>query len=470
MNPNTSTLIRPDVSQTSVPWAEEERNPQNPELVFQAGLRNHNIANTAYPIAHRKTIWDYRVQEEQYEDLYRRTFQAHDPIGLYMHIPFCEARCRYCEYTVVTGTEEEARRQYVKALQNELKFYGNLIGRKELIGMDIGGGTPSLVSAQDVQSLIHTMDDYFNRGPNFSISIETTPKLAAEMPDRLAGYRNAGIDRISMGIQTINPEMLRRYGRELNRVDYNAKATWNIRKAGFRRFNLDLMYGFAGQSTEDFLATVQHTIELEPEYITLYRMRYKGTAVKKEAADVVLRRVKEMNRYAVELMAEHGYTANPGKNTFSRIEGDKGTSAYLTERVVNATPYLGTGLGAQTFTCNLLAYNQGAAARRMKKYLEYVSENRPPIQDLYLLPKGEGMAKMVAVSFYFGEINTKEFYNKFGVSLEERFREEIEFVESKGLMYRNGDFWSLTKEGANNFNGVIALFYSDRVKEYLINL
>ncbi|MCB1159437.1 MAG: radical SAM protein [Leptospiraceae bacterium] len=467
MKPQTNLLEK---NASALTWADEERNPQDPVEVFAAGIRNHNLANTAYPIAHRKTIWDYKVSEERYEELLSSSFRAFEEIGLYMHIPFCEAKCRYCEYTVVTGTQREGRLSYLEALQEELYFYGNLLGPKELVGLDIGGGTPSLLETEDVVKLIKAMDANFIRKEGFSISIETTPKLAAELPDRIKDFREAGIDRISMGLQTVNPDMLRRYGRELNRVDYNTLAVRNIRKAGFNRFNVDLMYGFAKQSPEDFLQTVEHAIRLEPEYITLYRMRYKGTLVSKEAAEVELDRVNDMYNKGRELMAKHGYLANPGKNTFSRVYTEIGTSAYLTERVSKATPYLGTGLGAQTFTCNLLAYNQGAASKKMNRYIESIQEKKAPIQDLYLLPPGEGMAKMIAVSFYFGEINTKAFIDKFGVSFEKRFAPELDFIREEGLMKKEGDYFSLTKKGANYFNGVIALFYSDRVKEHLISL
>jgi oxygen-independent coproporphyrinogen-3 oxidase len=129
------------------------------------------------------------------------------------------------------------------------------------------------------------------------------------------------------------------------RIGYNRQAVENIRRAGFRRFNIDLMYGFAKQSSEDFRRTIEYTIHLDPEYITLYRMRYKGTSVADEAGQIELGRVIEMYALARQMLTEAGYQANPGKNGFSRVAGDPGTSAYLTERVVRSTPYLGPGVG-----------------------------------------------------------------------------------------------------------------------------
>jgi oxygen-independent coproporphyrinogen-3 oxidase len=273
-----------------------------------------------------------------------------------------------------------------------------------------------------------------------------------------------------MGLQLTNPRLLEAYGRGINRVGYNRRAVDNIREAGFRRLNIDLMYGLAQQPLADFRRTLEQTIALGPEYITLYRMRYKGTRVRAEADRVDLDQVMRAYELARELLLAAGYRAQPGKNGFSRVPGDPGTSEYLTERVVHSTPYLGLGLGAQTFTNNILAYNLGAAEKRLKRYLAAVGQGRLPIQDLYLLPPSEGMAKMISVSFYFGQIHLGAFCQNFGVELEQAFPDELDFVRRRGLMQTHGQALCLTSRGARVFNGVVALFYSPRVKDHLVKL
>jgi oxygen-independent coproporphyrinogen-3 oxidase len=454
-------------------WIPEDRgNPIAPEKIFQTGLQNHHLANTAYPIAHRKTIWTYRQPTERHRELLARAFGASDRMCLYAHIPFCERRCAFCEYTVMDNHNEDLEIQYHQALLQELDLYMDLLGakNKELGGFDIGGGTPSLINPKRIGELVEHVTRRFHLSPGFGISIETTPKIAATLPERLTAFRSFGIDRISMGLQMVNPKLLREYERDINKIGYNHQAVENIRQAGFRRFNIDLMYGFAKQSLEDFQQTLEYTIRLEPEYITLYRMRYKGTRISDEAQDIELKRVVEMYQMACSLLTAAGYRANPGKNGFSRVIGDPGTSEYLTERVVWGTPYLGLGLGAQTFTNNLLAYNHGAATKRMECYLRTVKAGELPIQDLYHLPLSEAMAKMISVSFYFGQIHLEAFRYRFGMELEERFPDEIAFVLDRGLMEYHGQTLRLTTKGAKVFNGVIALFYSDRVKEHLLSI
>lgn len=461
------------VSRSPLGWVtDDERRRFDPLDVFNAGIRHHHLANTAYPIAHRKTIWDYRQPQDRHTTLLKTAFRVNRSLSLYMHIPFCEHRCRYCEYTVLEEESLDEISRYQRALLRELTLYRDILDVEGslLAGFDIGGGTPLLMEAELIIELVEQVCSIFRVGPGFSISIETTPKVAASEPDRLRLVRASGVERISMGLQMVNPRLLRQYGRDLNRVGSNRLAVDNIRSAGFERFNIDLMYGFTHQGLDDFRRSLEYTIQLGPEYITLYRMRYKGTRIQEEACDIELDRIMAMYSMAYEILTGAGYLSQPGKNTFSRLPGDVGTSAYLTERVIESTPYLGLGLGAQTFTNNILAYNLGAAEKRLVRYMRAISSGQLPIQDLYHLPRAEAIAKMISVSFYFGQVTLAAFSQKFGIRLEDWFPDEIAFVLENGLMEYAGLVIRLTEKGARHFNGVIALFYSDRVKEHLLQL
>lgn len=456
----------------SLVWAPEGAWPPfDPAEVFTAGLRRHHLANTAYPIAHRKTIWEFRQEAARHPGL------LHDALAgrrfcLYLHVPFCERRCAFCEYCVLERHDEAIEAAYFAALEREAGFYLALLGPDagELAGLDVGGGTPLLAAPERLGAVLDRILRRLRPAAGFGMSIETTPRLAARRPERLAAVRALGIERISMGLQTASARLLAAYGRDINAVGDNRPAVENIRRAGFRRLNIDLMYGLAQQTVEDVDAAARAAVDLGPEYITLYRMRYKGTRVAGEAAQVELERVNAMHERAREILLAAGYDANPGKNAFSRVPGDAGTSAYLTERVVRSTPYLGLGLGAQTFTNNLLAYNHGAATKTLDRYLAAVAAGELPIQDLYHLPPSEGMGKMLAVSFYFGQIHRGSFREKFGRELDECFPAEIRFLEERGLMESAGPVLRLTPAGSAAFSGAIAQFYSPRVKAHLLGL
>jgi oxygen-independent coproporphyrinogen-3 oxidase len=461
--------------QDSFTWntpAPADQRPWPPAAVLAAGLRHHHIANTAYPIHHTTTMRPYRVPRDQVEQVAVAAWASTDRLGLYVHVPFCQARCKYCEYAVVDRGEQPLEDAYFAALLREFALYRQRLStqRKTLIGFDIGGGTPAWAKTEHIRRVVEVARDSFAFQPGMVISIETTPVIADREPQKITAFREMGIGRISMGVQTTQLRLAQALGREYDGPTMLERAVHNIRQAGFDRFNIDLMYGFANQRLAGWRRTVEQTIALGPEYITLYRMRYKGTAIQEQAADVTLAQVKELETTAYRLLRAAGYEGWPGKNTYSRIPGDPGTSDYLTERVVKGTPYLGLGLASQSFSPYTLSYNQGAASKSLRSYLAAVKAGRLPLQDLYFLPLEAAMAKMISVSFYFGGIHRDNFRAKFGVPLEEQFPREVAFVLDQGLMAPSGPWLRLTPDGVDHFNGVVALFYAGAVKEHLVNL
>ncbi|MBI3930328.1 MAG: radical SAM protein [Armatimonadetes bacterium] len=455
-----ATLWRPPVAEDAV--------APSPAACFEAGERNHHISNTAYPIAHHLTFKPYRVEKERQREMVLKAFQGIDDLCLYAHIPFCETRCSYCEYTVVGKGELSRTRAYMDRLNRELELYRGLLGSRTVHGFDIGGGTPSFVEAELIGELVENARSSFRFTPGVVISIETTPRIAAADRGKLEAYKRMGIDRISMGIQVIQPDLLRILNRDGNGVEHHRRAVEHVREAGFEKFNVDLMYGFADQSLESWRATVEHAIGLAPEAITLYRVRYKLTRISAHARRVNLGDVRAQAELAKRLLADAGYLANPGKNTFSRIPGDPGTSDYITRRVVDGMPYLGLGLGAQSFTHATLSYNDGAATKELLPYLRSVDAGRLPLQDLYDLPLAHMMAKMICVSLYFGEIDRRAFLDKFGTAIEDAYPQEVAFALERGLVELNSRALSMSERGARHFNGVVALFHAPSVKRYLL--
>ena len=268
----------------------------DPAEVVEAGLRNHHIANTAYPIAHDQTFGPYRVPRARHEEVVRAAWEGIAELGLYVHVPFCETRCSFCEYTVVGRAEagDDSVRAYGDAVLAELDLWDRTIGLagRKIGGLDVGGGTPSFVPASEIERFLVAIRARMRLSDDADISIETTPKIAAAEPDKLRAYRAMGIDRISMGIQVVQPDLLRVLNRDENGIEHHHRAVENMRRAAFERVNVDLMYGFHGQSDASWEATLAHAISLEPEYVTLYRMRYKLTRISHHAPHVTLEPVQ----------------------------------------------------------------------------------------------------------------------------------------------------------------------------------
>ena len=433
--------------------------------VFDRGIKFHHYCNTAYPLR-PNSLAQYEVHDpnEMY-GVVKDNIEKQKELCLYVHVPFCQSRCKFCEYVVLDKPNEGDADRYVEYLLKEIEMYRQMIKDKPIAGYDLGGGTPSYLSVDNLKQITDSIKR-FNLNDGIYMSIETTPVIAAKDINKIKAMKDMGYNRISMGFQTVSEKLLESLGREGSKFIYE-QAVENIKKAGFDRLNIDLMYGFLNQSDEDFANTIKYTIALNPEFITLYRNRYKGTKLEAESQGVTLYKVNRQYDIAYNLLKEAGYIANNGKNTFSRIPGDMGTSSYLTKRVIDATSYVGFGLGAQSFVGNYLAYNLGCADHKLQKYFEAIDNGILPINDIADMPVEEVRAKAISVMFYFGFISMKSYKARFNEDFREVYRAQIDYLEKNSLMqFVDEDTFMLTDYGAAHLYGIIPLFYSERsVKE-----
>lgn len=433
--------------------------------IFERGIKFHHYCNTAYPLR-PNSLAQYEVHETHaVYDLIKTNIEKQKDLCLYVHVPFCQARCKFCEYVVLDKPAQNDPDQYVEHLLKEIEMYREVIRDKPIVGFDLGGGTPSYLSVENLKSITDSIKKFNLQGEMY-LSLETTPVIAANEFNKIKAIRDLGYNRISMGFQTVSEKLLESLGREGSKFIYE-KAVENIRKAGFDRLNIDLMYGFLDQSDEDFANTIKYTIALQPEFMTLYRNRYKGTKLEAESQGVTLYKVNRQYDIAYRLLKEAGYIANNGKNTFSKIHGDLGTSSYLTKRVIDATSYIGFGLGAQSFVGNYLAYNLGCVDHKLDKYFDAIDRGEFPINDIADMPVTEVRAKAISVMFYFGFISMKAYKERFKEDFREIYKEQIKFLEDNYLMeFVDEDTFMLTDYGAAHLYGIIPLFYSERsIKE-----
>lgn len=434
----------------------------NCQEIFERGIKFHHYCNTAYPLR-PTSLKQYELENtDEIYKVVKENIESLEEICLYVHIPFCQARCKFCEYVVLNEKpSEEIQNKYVSYLLKEIEMYRKIIKEKPVVGFDLGGGTPSFISIENLKLITDSINK-FNLKDNIYLSVETTPVIAANDFEKIKAIKELGYNRISMGFQTVSEKLLESLGREGSTSIYE-KAVKNIRQAGFDRLNIDLMYGFLNQSDEDFANTIKYTIALNPEFITLYRNRYKGTSLEAESQGVTLYKINRQYDIAYRLLKEAGYIANNGKNTFSKIPGDLGTSSYLTKRVVDATSYIGFGLGAQSFVGNYLAYNLGCVDHKLDKYFDSIDKNILPINDIANMPIEEVRAKALSVMFYFGYISLKSYKNRFNEDFKEIYKEQIEFLTKNYLMeFIDEDTFMLTDYGAAHLYGIIPLFYSQR--------
>ena len=195
-------------------------------------------------------------------------FSNNPPLSLYIHLPWCERKCPYCDFNShqAAGFDEQL---YIKTLIDDLQQDLPLIWGRQIVSIFIGGGTPSLFSVEAIQQLLSDLRSLLNFNPGIEITMEANPGSADESHFR--GYREAGINRLSIGIQSFDDDSLKGIER-IHNGSQSSAAFIKARQAGFENINLDLMYALPGQSMQQLMTDLSRAIEYQPEHISLYQL------------------------------------------------------------------------------------------------------------------------------------------------------------------------------------------------------
>ena len=195
--------------------------------------------------------------------------KAPPPLGLYLHLPWCERKCPYCDFNSHQADGAIPERQYVDALLDDAEQDLPLVWGRGIDSIFIGGGTPSLFSAAAIERLLSGLRALFNFAPAIEITLESNPGSADR--ERYRGYREAGINRLSIGVQSFDDDMLVRLGRVHDAAAARA-AFAAARAAGFDNINLDLMFALPGQRQRQARADLEQAIALGPEHLSHYQL------------------------------------------------------------------------------------------------------------------------------------------------------------------------------------------------------
>lgn len=387
---------------------------------------------------------------------------------LYLHVPFCEAKCFYCNFAVDISADEQVHVGYVDALLRELDTHADWLNQSKIRGIDIGGGTPTRLPARLLARICEAIVPYAqDTGHAFPVSIETTPRIASQEPEKLEVLSRGGVQRVSMGVQSFNAATLALVNRR-RQVEQTAQAMTNLRAAGFLRLNLDIIFGLPGQTMQDWLADLDHIIELAPDSITTYDCLYrgKGRALTKLACTMPSPATYgSMYDAAYGRLTQAGCHAPYGSVNFSRRPDETGTSACFEGRLLDGLPYLGLGNYASSHRGNHWSFN----AYSVGDYVQRINSGTNPCEYYYELPQDEAQAKYVLYSLNYGFIDEDRFLRRFGISLSAAYPEELDHALSAGLMRQSGTRWQVMPGRFDRMHIIRSLFYPVAARAWLCN-
>lgn len=372
---------------------------------------------------------------------------------LYIHIPFCLKKCNYCDFISYTGIPPKEVRRYLAALTKESKLVATRFRAGKISTLYLGGGTPSYLSAEDLLDIIEGVRDILGIEEEAEITLEANPGTLT--PKKLALLRLAGINRLSLGVQSFDDGLLKAMGRLHRAEDIYQAFRW-AREAGFNNISLDLIYGLPGQTFCQWEDTLDRALDLYPEHLSVYALELSLDSLwgrKQKLGELLLPKEEEvlsMYELACQKLKEAGFEHYEISN-FARAGFQcRHNLSYWENR-----DYLGLGAGAASHWKGRRWKNMS----RLEDYCRTLEEDRLPVDEEEELDQRQKIGETLFLGLRLRKgVSLKEFKDRFGEELLSMYGAEIEHLASLGLVEIKEERLVITEKGLPLANEVFLAF------------
>lgn len=362
--------------------------------------------------------------------------------GLYIHIPFCAKKCSYCDFISFEGKERE--KAYIEAVIRELRGYNN----EKIDTVFIGGGTPSYIGSEEIVRLLEAAYAHFSIDGNAEITIECNPSsLTAE---KLDAYKEAGINRLSLGLQSAVDGELKMLGRLHDFSGFIS--TYEQARKYFDNINIDLISALPGQNWDNFLFSLQKTVELAPEHISVYSLiidpdTFLGRQVEKGELKPVSEDMDRLIYHETgKFLSEAGYDRYEISNY-----AKQGRECAHNLNYWLSGDYIGLGCAAHSCYGEQRYHNYD----NLEEYMRSPGEK----QEIQLLEKKDRIAECIMLELRLMKgINRERFSKRFGTDIYDLYSKTIESLIRNGLMELTAESLKLTERGLDIADAVTLKF------------
>ena len=389
----------------------------------------------------------------------RHDTQLATSAGIYLHVPFCIFKCPYCDYYSIENEVDDrsSRSKFVDSLLSEIKANSNT--ELDVGTIYIGGGTPSVLSGDQIQKILDTLREHFTILGDAEITLEANPDEIYK--NKLIAYNEAGVNRLSIGAQSFQSEELKRLGRIHSPDDIGA-AVEAARESGIDNINLDLIYGIPGQSADSARDNARKTIRLKPKHISVYSLTYEKdtpyydmkesgeiTPVDdnlEEELNVVIKDVLEnadYKQYEISSYSLHGHES-------------KHNSSYW-----NGAVYFGFGPSAHSFDGKDRWWN----LRDVDTYMKKINNGESPIDEREELSREQLIFERIFLKLRTIEgLHLPSFEREFGIEFEKRYKTQLKKIDElnesgiEPMLLIEDDYLFLSEQGIKYTEEISALF------------
>ena len=390
-------------------------------------------------------------------------------MGLYIHIPFCHTKCPYCDFNTYAGIEA-LMPGYVTALATEIRRWGALLGSPRVNTIFFGGGTPSYVPRQAIADILDAVRQAFPVSEDAEVTIEANP--GDLLNNDLGFILDAGVNRLSMGVQSLDDSLLELLGRR-HTSDEALAAYEEVRRTGFDNVSIDLMYGLPYQSLEQWKDTLEQALELSPEHISMYCLTLEGgTPMERQVAQGELPEpdpdlAADMYTLAEDMFADARYRhyeisnwARPGMESRHNL-------TYWLNR-----PYLGVGPGAHSYLGACRFNNLNSPREYIGRLREAetraspaealspeVIRRIPTVASVEVIDRTLEMAETMMMGMRLDDgVRLQDFHDRFGESVASVYGKQVDELTKVGLIELRDGALCLTRQGRLLGNEVFLRF------------
>ena len=390
--------------------------------------------------------------------------RVNDPLGLYIHIPFCRKRCKFCYFKVYTDKNASEIEVYLDALIKENELYSRTRGfqGRQLRFAYFGGGTPSYISEKQLHYLVDGLNRHVSWENAEEVTFECEPGTLQK--SKLQTLRDIGVTRLSLGIEHFDDRILEANGRAHLSPEIYRAYEW-AREVGFPQINVDLIAGMMGETEEKWRDTVRRTLELEPDSVTIYQMELPyNTVISQEMlkqgisspiAGWDLKR-RWLN-YAFEQFQEHGYAiASATVLTTTR----KPSRFIYTDALWHGGDMIGLGVASFSHFGGVNFQN----VHNFEEYLRVLKTDNLPLLRAVALTDKQRLIREMILQLKTGVLDTGYFRQKFGVDVWREFQSVYERLNADELLNRQNGTIKLTRRGLLEVDEILWEFFEPELK------
>jgi oxygen-independent coproporphyrinogen-3 oxidase len=408
------------------------------------------------------SVWSAEAVERDAKPALLSAAAADVPLGLYVHIPFCRKRCHFCYFRVYTDKNAQEVGHYLDVLAREWELYGELpaIAGRDLNFVYFGGGTPSFLSTQQLDGLVRRLTAVAPWNKAEEITFECEPGTLTE--SKLATIRRLGVTRLSLGVESFDDHILEINGRA-HRSPEIGQAYKFARALDFPQINIDLIAGMLGETDANWHASVQKTLELEPDSVTIYQMELpfnttisrdllKGTA--KFGDPVAAWATKR--RWVAEAFAAFEAAGYHVRSAYTAVRDPTRKRFVYTDRLWQGADMAGLGVASFGHINGVHLQNQDT----WETYSAAIERGEIPLNRAYRPTHEERLIRELVLQLKFGSVRPGYFTDKYGVNILQRFAPQLASLEAEGDLKEAGEaIVSLTRQGLLRVDALLPRFF-----------